>query len=113
MNPPPPPPCVANIPEATPTLLVVLLINNISIIPHAASEDFVPRENLAVTFAAGESERFVEVMIINDNVYETQECFMAVLELPTGSTGVQLGQQSQANVVLFDDDGTRKPCILL
>ena len=45
-------------------------------------------------------------MIIDDNVYETQECFMAVLELPTGSTGVQLGQQSQANVVLFDDDGT-------
>ena len=44
--------------------------------------------------------------MIEENVYETQECFSAVLELPTGSTGVQLGQQSQANVVLFDDDGT-------
>ena len=74
----------------------------------SASEDFIPRVNLPVTFAAGESERFVEVGIIDDNVYETQECFMAVLELPAGSNGVQLGQQSQANAIIFDDDGTSK-----
>ena len=41
----------------------------------------------------------------NDNVYETEECFMAVLGLPAGSSGVQLGQQSQANAMIFDDDG--------
>ena len=46
--------------------------------------------------------------LIDDNVYETQECFMAVLSLPAGSTGVQIGQQSQANAIIFDDDGTLK-----
>ena len=70
-----------------------------------ASEDFVPRENLPVTFGAGEIESFVEVLLIDDNVYETQECFMAVLGLLPGSSGIQLGQQSQANVVILDDDG--------
>ena len=61
--------------------------------------------SLPVTFATGDSERFVEVALINDNVYETTEYFMAVLELPAGSSGVQLGQQSQANAMIFDDDG--------
>ena len=30
---------------------------------------------------------------------------MAVLGLPAGSSGVQLGQQLQANAMIFDDDG--------
>ena len=63
---------------------------------------------MPVTFAAGESEAFVEVGLINDDVYETQEFFMAVLSLPAGSTGVQIGQQSQANAIISDDDGTLK-----
>ena len=62
--------------------------------------------SLPVTFTTGDSERFIEVVLINDNVYETEECFMAVLGLPAGSSGVQLGQQSQANAMIFDDDGT-------
>ena len=61
--------------------------------------------SLPVTFGTGDSERFVEVALINDNVYETAECFMAVLGLPAGSSGVQLGQQSQTNAMIFDDDG--------
>ena len=44
--------------------------------------------------------------LIDDNVYETQECFTAVLSLPAGSTGVQIGQQSLAKAIIFDDDGT-------
>lgn len=64
--------------------------------------------NLPVTFAAGESEAFIEVGLIDDDVYETQECFMAVLSLPAGSSGVQIGQQSQANAIIFDNDGTLK-----
>ena len=61
--------------------------------------------SLPVTFTAGDSERFIEAVLIDDNVYETEECFMAVLGLPAGSSGVQLGQQSQANAMIFDDDG--------
>ena len=46
-------------------------------------------------------------------MYETQECFMAVLSLPAGSTGVQIGQQSQAKAIIFDDDGTLKLLLIL
>ena len=44
------------------------------------------------------------------STYETQECFTAVLSLSAGSTGIQIGQQSQANAIIlnFDDDGTLK-----
>jgi hypothetical protein len=69
--------------------------------------------NLPVTFAAGESEAFVEVALLDDNVYETQECFMAELGLPDGSSGIQIGQQSQANAIIFDDDGTLKLLIIV
>lgn len=61
-----------------------------------------------MTFAAGQTQAFVEVMIIDDSVYETQECFMAMLELLPGSSGVQLGQQSRANAVIADNDGMSK-----
>ena len=72
----------------------------------SASDDFIARINLPVTFGAGESEAFVEVGLIDDNLYETQECFTAVLSLPAGSTDVQIGQQSLAKAIIFDDDGT-------
>ena len=57
-------------------------------------------------FAAGETEQFVEVGIVVDNVYESSlEEFQAELSLPAGSTGVVLGQQSQATATIQDNNG--------
>ena len=67
--------------------------------------DYVARTSVPVLFAVGESEQFVEVMIANDNVYEGTEQFQATLTLQPGSTGVVLGQQSQADAIIQDDDG--------
>ena len=47
----------------------------------------------------------MEVMIVNDNVFEGDEEFGAVLELQPGSSGVILGQQSTATAAIQDDDG--------
>ena len=46
----------------------------------------------------------MEVMLVNDNVYEGTEQFQATLALQPGSTGVVLGQQSQADAIIQDDD---------
>ena len=68
--------------------------------------DFAAREDLLVVFGVGETEQFVEVGIENDDVYENElEEFEAVLTLPPGSSGVLLGQQSQAMASIQDDDG--------
>lgn len=71
-----------------------------------APADYAARLDFQVVFAAGETEQFVEVGIEVDNVYESSlEEFQAVLSLPAGSTGVVLGQQSQATATIQDNDG--------
>lgn len=69
-----------------------------------ASEDFIPRTNVPVTFEAGESEQFVEVMIVNDSVFEGEEQFGATLALQPQSSGIVLGSQSEASATIQDDD---------
>lgn len=71
-----------------------------------ASQDFSPRVQFPVTFAAGDTEELVEVVIINDSVYEGEEEFEAFLELQAGSSGVALGLQTVASATIQDDDGT-------
>ena len=58
-----------------------------------------------MTFTAGDTEELVEVMIINDNVYEGEEQFEAFLDLQSGSSGVALSQQTMATATIQDDDG--------
>ena len=70
-----------------------------------ASQDFSPRVQFPVTFPAGDTEESVEVVIINDSVYEGEEQFEAFLELQAGSSGVALGQQTVASATIQDDDG--------
>ena len=71
-----------------------------------APGDYATRQDFQVVFAAGEIEQFVEVGVEDDNVYESSlEEFQAVLSLPAGSTGVVLGQQSQATASIQDNDG--------
>ena len=60
-----------------------------------------------MTFAAGDTEELVEVVIINDSVYEGEEEFEAFLELQAGSSGVALGQQTVASATIQDDDGMK------
>lgn len=71
-----------------------------------ASQDFSPRVQFPVTFTAGDTEELVEVVIINDSVYEGEEEFEAFLELQAGSSGVALGLQTVASATIQDDDGT-------
>lgn len=70
-----------------------------------ASVDFTPRISVPVTFQAGDSEEFVEVLILNDDVFEGDEQFEGILELQPGSSGAVLGQQTVATATIQDDDG--------
>lgn len=70
-----------------------------------ASADFTSRLRVPVTFSAGDNEEFVEVMIINDAIYEEEEQFQGILELQSGTTGVVLGLQTVATATIQDDDG--------
>ena len=69
-----------------------------------APADYVARSDVQVTFAVGESERFVEVMIVDDSVLEGDEVFGAVLSLQPGSSGVVLGAANEAAATIEDDD---------
>lgn len=73
---------------------------------YLAALDFAPRTRFPVRFEAGDSEELVEVAIINDGVYEGEEQFEGLLELQSGSSGVELGQQTLATAIIRDDDGT-------
>lgn len=46
-------------------------------------------------------------MIVDDSVFENEEQFGAMLELPAGSSGVILGPQRTATANIQDDDGTQ------
>ncbi len=77
--------------------------NNISFF--AAPFDFTSIMDMLVTFQPSETQREVQVMIENDNVYEDNEDFLGLLTLPGGSEGVALGSASTATATIFNDDG--------
>ena len=62
------------------------------------------RIDVPVIFAAGTTEQFLEVMLVDDNIVEGVEEFEGVLSLAPGSTGVVLGMD-QATATIQDDDG--------
>ena len=56
-----------------------------------------------VEFAAGETELFVDIPIINDNVLEAMERFTATLTSNTPNVDIESGADS-AIVIIIDDD---------
>lgn len=83
----------------------IIPISESNIYIYSAPEDYVSRIEVLVTFTAGETEQFVEVLLVDDNVVEGEEVFSATLTLPAGSSGVALGQNSEATATITDDDG--------
>ncbi len=72
--------------------------------PHTES-DYTAISDLAVTFAPDETVKMVSVTIINDEVLEgDQESFSGQLSLPSGSTGVVIGQ-GVSTATIEDEDG--------
>lgn len=66
-----------------------------------AGQDFSARAGTLV-FAPGETEKFVDVPILNDGVSEGAEVFSISADLVTGGAG--LGQPRTATVTIFDDE---------
>nr|XP_045601210.1 sodium/calcium exchanger 2-like isoform X3 [Procambarus clarkii] len=63
--------------------------------------------NEVVTFQPGETEKFIEVEIINDNQWEPDEEFFVKLSLLVDSekrSGVQLGRISIMEITILNDD---------
>ena len=56
-----------------------------------------------VEFAAGETEKFVDIPIVNDNVLEVMESFTATLVSNTPNVDIESGAGS-ARVTIIDDD---------
>ena len=58
--------------------------------------------NKAVTFSPSEDLKMVMVPIRQDNVFEGEEVFTAILSLAPGSNGVEIGRQSTATTAIVD-----------
>ena len=65
------------------------------------SLDYAPENMREVTFAPSETVKTVQVIIVNDNITESQEMFSG--RLTSMSPVVDIGQR-KANVVIVDDD---------
>ena len=63
----------------------------------------------SVTFAPNEQTRTVTVPIVNDQIDEGSESFSAEISLPSGSTGVNIGD-AVATATIQDDDGWLVTC---
>ena len=72
----------------------------------SGGDDFSAVTLIPVTFTPSDTRQRVEIVITDDNVYEGFESFGAVLTLPEGSGGIVIGADSNATVVIVDDDGT-------
>ena len=68
--------------------------------------------SLSVTFATNVQTRTVTVPIVNDNIYEGSESFSAEMSLPSGSTGVNIGD-AVPTATIQDDDGWLVRCLVL
>ena len=62
-----------------------------------------------ICFSPGTSEQTVVVPILNDDLHEPTESFLARLSLPAGQAGVLLDPDT-ATVTIEDDDGKTHLC---
>ncbi len=80
----------------------------ISVLSFSASgdRDFVAIPDLTVvTFAPSETVQGVNVVIIDDQIFEDDEQFRGVLSLDPSSVRVGLGANDVASATIADDDG--------
>lgn len=66
-----------------------------------ALSDYVPQSG-KIVFTPGINERFIKIDIIDDDVFEQDECFY--IELSNVSEGATLGWDKVATVLILDDD---------
>ncbi|XP_031629724.1 sodium/calcium exchanger 3-like [Contarinia nasturtii] len=66
-----------------------------------AATDYIAQSG-TITFTPGISERFINIEIIDDDIFEEDESFFIQLSNPTN--GAILGQKSLATVMILDDD---------
>ena len=69
---------------------------------NCTGSDYSPLINEEVTFGPSENIKFVMVPITQDNVFEGEESFTAILSLVPGSSSVEIGQQGTATTTIVD-----------
>ena len=79
------------------------MVQFIKINPFLDPADFIGQSNVTVTFAPSDSEQFVGVSVVNDNIVENNEMFTATLTT-TGSL-VTIGPSNTATATIIDNDG--------
>ena len=68
----------------------------------SAPDDFTAFE-IEVIFEPEESEKLIQVHIVDDEYVEDDESFLIILSIPTDAMGVQVTQDA-ARVTIWDDD---------
>ena len=71
--------------------------------PSIDPADFNGQSNVMVTFGPSDSEQFVSVSVVNDDIVESNEMFTATLTT-TGSL-VTIGPSNTATAIIIDNDG--------
>ena len=69
----------------------------------SGNDDYEAIENATVTFTPAQTEQFVDVTINDDSVLESNEDFLGLLSLPSGSVGVSLGDRLATATILDND----------
>ena len=69
-----------------------------------APGDFTAQEQLLLTFNASDASLSVAIAIARDGLVEAEEAFGAVLSVPEGEGGVELGTLREATVTITDSD---------
>ena len=64
--------------------------------------DYSPFIDEMVTFGASETVKFIMIPIEVDSVFEGDEVFTAILSVIPDSTGVEIGQQDTATIIIME-----------
>ena len=66
-----------------------------------------------VTFPAGITSAVLNVLITNDNIFESDETFNLVIDVFSLPPNIAIGDINQATVTILNDDGNKFIILLL
>ena len=70
-----------------------------------ATSDYIAQKS-AIVFEPGETHKFIEIEIVDDNEWEPDETFFVKLALdPNQASQVKLGRKNVMQVIIINDNG--------
>ena len=69
-----------------------------------AGTDYRARNNQTITFSPNETQKIINISVIGDEIFESDETFRVVLSLPASNANAKLGDKSEAIGTITNDD---------